>query len=134
MTSKILLCLLVTSSLVRANVIRSCSSSSGDGIAPQTCGTNNTKFYCPVDGLCKPRHQRCILPSVCNNTTTNIEDGCHPNDSEHYNILFGHAKLGILFNGVLLSVFLIISLSSSINSLNTEDLYMNLEKNIKFKS
>ena len=97
MTSKILLCLLVTSSLVRANVIRSCSSSSGDGIAPQTCGTNNTKFYCPVDGMCKPRHQRCTLPSVCINTTTNIEDGCHPNDSEHYNILLGHAELGILF-------------------------------------
>ena len=90
MTSKILLCLLVTSSLVRANVIRSCSSKGPD---PQTCGTNNTKFYCPVDGICKPRDQRCTLPSVCINTTTNIENGCHPNVSGYYNILLGHAKL-----------------------------------------
>ena len=94
MTFKILLCLLVSSSLVRANVIYR-SSSSGDGIAPQTCGTDNTNFYCPVDELCKPRSQRCTRANVCNSPDTNTEDGCYETSlSELYNIQLGHAKLG----------------------------------------
>ena len=94
MTSKILLCLLLSSSLVRANVIRS-SSSSGAGTANQTCGTDNINFYCPVDRLCKPRSQRCTHANVCNNPDTNTEDGCYETSiSGLYNIQLGHAKLG----------------------------------------
>ena len=93
MTSKILLCLLVSSSLVRANVIRSTSNSRGN-IAPQTCGTDNTNYYCPVDRLCKPRSQRCTHANVCNNPTTNTEDGCYETSiSGLYNVRLGHAIL-----------------------------------------
>ena len=90
MTSIILLCLLVSSSLVRANIIRSCNS--GTGVATQTC--NNTSFYCPFDKKCKPRSQRCTHPSVCTNTTTTIEDGCfETNVTRYYNILRGRSSL-----------------------------------------
>ena len=89
MVSKILLCILVYISLVRGNKIRSCSS--GTGVTPPRC--NNTSFYCPVDKTCKSRHQRCTFPSVCINTTTNIEDGCQPNVSGCYNVLLGRSKL-----------------------------------------
>ena len=94
MTSIILLFLLLSSSLVRANVIHH-RSSSGDGIAPQTCGTDNTNYYCPVDRLCKPRSQRCTHANVCNNPDTNTEDGCYETSiSGLYNVQLGHAKLG----------------------------------------
>ena len=95
MTFKILLCLLVSSSLLKANVIHRSSSSSGAGIAPQTCGTDNTNFYCPVDKLCKPRSQRCTRANICNNPDTNTEDECYETSlSGQYYVRLGHAKLG----------------------------------------
>ena len=98
MVLKRLLYLLIASYLVimSGNSIfhRSSSNSSGAGIANQTCGTNNTNFYCPVDKLCKPRSQRCTHANVCNNPTTNTEDGCYETSvSGLYNIQLGHAKL-----------------------------------------
>ena len=44
-----------------------CSSDvpQGPGVAPQLCGTNNTKYYCPLDQLCKPRETRCTIASTC---------------------------------------------------------------------
>ena len=64
-------------------------------ILSQTCGTDNTNYYCPVDKLCKPRSQRCTHANVCNNPDTNTEDGCYETSiSGLYNVQLGHAKLG----------------------------------------
>ena len=69
---------------------------SATGVAPQTCGTNNNKFYCAYDPAekCKSRSQRCTGSNICNNPNTNKEDDCleTPNPGEYY-VLFGHAKL-----------------------------------------
>ena len=82
-----------------SSIARSSSSgSSGTGTAPQTCGTDNNKFYCPVDELCKPRSQRCTHANVCNNPQTNKEDGCYESTTYPglYEVRLGHAKLGLL--------------------------------------
>ena len=74
------------------------SSSGGVGVAPQTCGTKNTNFYCPYDpnpsDRCKPRSQRCNRSNICNKPNTMKEEGCSEtsNPGEYY-VLLGHAHL-----------------------------------------
>ena len=69
-------------------------SSSAADPAPQTCGTDNTNFYCPVDEECKPRSQRCTHANVCNNPSTNREDGCHETaEPGLYEVRLGHVLL-----------------------------------------
>ena len=75
---------------------RSSSSSSGPGVAPQTCGTNNMNFYCPYDSVdrCKPRNQRCTGSDICNNPNTMTEDDCSETSNPgQYYVFLGHAKL-----------------------------------------
>ena len=71
--------------------------SSGDGVANQTCdGTSeaNSKFYCPYDGKCKPRSQRCIGANICNNPVTNKEEGCYETSTPgKYQVRLGHAVI-----------------------------------------
>ena len=76
----------------------SSSSSSRAGVAPQTCGTDNTNFYCPYDGMCKPRSQRCTPGSrICDNPANTMEEGCLSDTSPpgEYIIKLGHAELGL---------------------------------------
>ncbi len=73
---------------------RTRSSSSGTGTAPQTCGTNNVNFYCPVDGMCKPRNQRCTEVNICVDET-GMEEGCFKSSTrDKYLVQMGHANLG----------------------------------------
>ena len=66
-------------------------SSSGSGVAPQTCGTDNKNFYCPQDKQCKPRNQRCTGSRVCQNAN---EVACYPTTSPgQYEIRLGHSYL-----------------------------------------
>ena len=96
-----ILCLLIawmrfSDASSRGVIERSSSSSSGAGVAPQTCGTDN--FYCPYNATdrCKPRNQRCTESDVCNNPVTMIEEECSEtsNPGEYY-VFLGHAKLGL---------------------------------------
>ena len=51
--------------------------SSGSGKAPQTCGTDNSAFYCQYrQPMCQPRSLRCTESNVCLNPNTNLEEGC----------------------------------------------------------
>lgn len=74
------------------------SFSSGDGIAPQTCGTNNQQFYCPLSGggfICNPRSQRCTDANTCSTNVdpaTREEVGCFRTNSA-YTVKLGHAPL-----------------------------------------
>ncbi|XP_028411806.1 uncharacterized protein LOC114534546 [Dendronephthya gigantea] len=73
------------------------SYSSGEGVAPQTCGTDNVNFYCPYadpNNRCKPRRQRCNRNNICINPSTRKEEDCSEtsNPGEYY-VLLGHAKL-----------------------------------------
>ena len=75
---------------------RSFSSSSGPGVAPQTCGTDNMNFYCPYDSIdrCKPRNQRCTGSNICNNPDTMKEDDCSETSNPgQYYVFLGHANL-----------------------------------------
>ena len=73
------------------------SSSSGAGVAPQTCGTDNLNFYCPYadpNNRCKPRRQRCTGNTICINPNTRKEEGClETSNPREYYVLLGHAKL-----------------------------------------
>ena len=76
---------------------RSSSSSSGTGVAPQTCGTDN--FFCQYDPTerCKPRNQRCTGQNICNNPTTMMEEGCLETSVGKYKVQLGHAELPSIF-------------------------------------
>ena len=67
------------------------SSNSGDGVAPQHCGTN-TNYYCPADTMCKPRSQRCTNNEMCD-YGGNANDRCFKTTSGTYKIQLGHAEL-----------------------------------------
>ena len=69
----ILIFLSVASMTVQSN-IRDLRSSSGPGVADQTCGTE--KFYCRQDEECKSRSEHCVGSNVCINPTTMKEDRC----------------------------------------------------------
>ena len=64
--------------------------------ARQTCGLENTNFYCPIDDICKPRAQRCTRSTICINPHTRMEDDCFEGSFPgQYKVRLGHAKLGI---------------------------------------
>ena len=72
------------------NSIFHCSNTSEAGIAPQTCGTDNTNYYCPVERLCKPCSLCCTHANVYNNS-----DGWYETSvSGLHNLQLGHAELG----------------------------------------
>ena len=84
------------SDTTRAVMKRSSSSSSGAGVAPQTCGTDNMNFYCPYDSVdrCKPRNQRCTGSDICNNPNTMTEDDCSETSNPgQYYVFLGHANI-----------------------------------------
>jgi hypothetical protein len=100
---------------------RDSSSSSGAGVAPQTCGTDNINFYCPYDSIdrCKPRNQRCTESNICNNPNTMMEDDCSEAfNPGQYNVLLGHADLSDSGKNAL---------SLNIDLLHFVDLPMSLE-------
>ena len=68
------------------------SFSSGAGVAPQYCGTSNTNYYCPADGICKSRSQRCTNNEVCD-YGGNANDRCFMTTSGAYTVQLGHANL-----------------------------------------
>ena len=75
-------------------ILRPRSSSSGAGVAEQTCGADNRNFYCPLDGACKPREQRCTGSNVCPYPSATAEQDCYPTASPgQYQIRLGHAQL-----------------------------------------
>ena len=87
---KLFLCVLL--SCIASNYS---SSSSGAGVAPQTCGTD--RFYCQYSTQqCLPRTQRCIGSNVCNNPNTGAEELCNedPQNPGHYFVELAHANLG----------------------------------------
>ena len=87
---KLLLCVLL--SCIASNYS---SSSSGAGVAPQTCGTD--RFYCQYSAQqCLPRTQRCTGSNVCNNPNTGAEELCNedPQNPRHYFVQLAHANLG----------------------------------------
>lgn len=96
MARQIVLLLSIFCAAVQAHQARSSSSSSsGAGVADQTCGTDNTRFYCPTDEMCKPRSERCTGTSVCINPQTNMESECYETSSAgKFYIRLGHANLG----------------------------------------
>ncbi len=70
------------------------NSSPGEGPARQTCGTNNLNFYCPLNGMCEPRNQRCTGTSICIDETGE-EEGCFESSiPDKYYIQLGHSELG----------------------------------------
>lgn len=69
------------------------SSSSGAGVAPQHCGTDNTNYYCPSDRMCKPRSQRCTDSEMCSYQGSNLDGKCFKYSSGSYEIRLGHADL-----------------------------------------
>lgn len=52
-------------------------------VAPQTCGLNNTEFFCPhrPQKTCLPRSERCTDANVCRNPSTGFEDSCYLSQS-----------------------------------------------------
>ncbi len=81
-----------------------CSSSSGAGVAPQSCGTTNKYYVCPSGGVCqipapndrcRPRSQRCTANDNC--ALQNNEDMCFsdPVNPGAYTVREGHVLLGI---------------------------------------
>ncbi len=100
-------------------------TSSGAGTAPQTCGTNNINFYCPIDRMCKPRNQRCTGTNICVDETA-IEEGCFEYSStpDKYSVRLAHAKLGSFGSN---------STSRSINSLHIGASPMNLDPHMECK-
>ena len=73
------------------------SSSSGAGVAPQTCGTD--RFYCRYSTQqCLPRTQRCTGSNVCNNPDTGAEELCNEDrrNPRHYFVLLAHTNLDFL--------------------------------------
>ena len=70
---------------------KGCLSSSGSDPALQTCGTTN--FYCPVDGGCKPRTQRCTGSNICIDPATSEEPECYESIVGRYTVFLGHAHL-----------------------------------------
>ena len=71
------------------------SSSSGSGKAPQTCGIDNSKFYCQYrQPMCQPRSLRCTERNICPNPNTNMEEGCERNAvSGKYAVYLGRSPL-----------------------------------------
>ncbi len=79
-----------------AGALQTRSSSSGAGKADQTCGLDNTNFYCPVDAICKPRSQRCTGEEICIDPQTRMEPECYETSTPgKYIIRQGHANLGL---------------------------------------
>ena len=71
------------------------SFSSGSGKAPQTCGTDNSAFYCQYrQPMCQPRSQRCTESNICLNPNTNLEEGCEKDPvNGGYAIYLGRSPL-----------------------------------------
>ena len=75
------------------------SSSSGAGVAPQTCGTDNRNFYCRyANPTCQPRSQRCTGGTVCLNPSTRMEEGCDANSDGSYKVFLGVTSLSSLIS------------------------------------
>ena len=65
------------------------------GLAPQTCGLNNTDFFCPhrPQHRCLPRSERCTKAGVCLNPETDAEDGCYVSHAAMgYEVKLGQAQ------------------------------------------
>ena len=83
-----------------AYLVASCWCSSdvpqGPGVAPQLCGTNNTKYYCPLDQLCKPRETRCTIASTCVKEN-GMEEKCFQSETveKAYSVYLGHVTSSV---------------------------------------
>ena len=86
----LLLFVFVTVSAV--TVRQGSSGSSGAGVAPQTCGTNNSEFYCPENGKCFARSQCCTNSDVCFKAQ---EKYCNETADRNgaYDVFLGHVTL-----------------------------------------
>ena len=82
----------------QGRVVRSSSSSSGPGKAPQMCSLDNNNnidvnFYCREQSQCLPREQRCTGAAT---TCSTANQDCYPTStSGQYSVRLGHANLGL---------------------------------------